>query len=185
METAKKELRTYFVKLAKLDDERKAIIREIKSHPSYAIEYIKEAFAQKSNKWFVRDNGTGKPMNVTESDRVIRFTDIVINQNNVNAGTRRPTRAINKLRTTMYNVRMTTQNLEGTTYQTSLQVSVDKPLVPQLFQSMHELTPIQLKKIQKDLEKLEARKAKMQQIKQLEETIAKAQAELKKLKTSK
>jgi len=185
MATKKTELRSFYSKLAKLDEERKAILREIKSHPSYAISYIKEAFEQRANKWFVRDNGTGKAMPTTDGTKVIRFTDIIINQNDVNAGQRRITRAINKLRTTMYNVRMTTQNLKGTTYQTTIQVSVDQPLGPQLFQSLHELTPIQLKKIQKDLEKLEAQKAKLQQIKALEETISKAQAELKKLKTTK
>ena len=45
--------------------------------------------------------------------------------------------------------------------------------------------PIQLKKIQKDLAKFEAERIKREQIKQLEDTIAKAQAELKKLKTAK
>jgi hypothetical protein len=185
MATAKKELRTFYVKLAKLDEERKAILREIKAHPAYAIDYIKEAFRQKENIWFVRDNGTGKPMSVTEADRVIRFTDIVINQRMVNAGQRNVTRAIKKIRSTMFDVRLTTQNLNGTTYQTSIQVSVDKPILPQLFQSMHELTPIQLKKIQKDLAKFEAESIKKEQIKQLEDTIAKAQAELKKLKTAK
>jgi hypothetical protein len=184
MATKKTELRSYYLKLAKLDEERKEVIKQIKSHPTHAISYIKEAFAQKANKWFVRDNGTGKAMAVTDGTKVIRYTDIIINQNNVNSGGRQTT-AIRKMNSTFYQVRLTTQNLEGTTYQTTIQVSVDQPLGPQLFQSLHELTPIQLKKIQKDLEKLEAQKAKLQQIKALEETISKAQAELKKLKTTK
>ena len=184
MATKKMELLSYYVKLAKLDKERKEILKEMKSRPAYAIDYIKEGFNQKANKWFVRDNGTGVGMRISDSTKVIRFTDIIINQINLNAGGRQ-TRAIKKINSTMYQVRLTTQNLAGNVYQLDIQVSVDRPIVPQVFQSMHELTPAQLKKIQKDLEKLEAQKAKIDQIKKLEDTIAKAQDELKKLKLSK
>jgi len=182
----KNELTTYYVKLAKLDAERKAILTEMKSRPAYAIAFIKEAFDQKVEKWLVRDNGTGKPMAVTEADKVIRFLKdgIVINQSDVNAGSRQ-TRAIRKINTTMYHVKMSVENLAGATYTIDQYVSVDRPMVPQLFQSMHELSPVMLKKVQKDIEKLENQRKKADEIKKLEDVIAKATAELKKLKTTK
>jgi len=188
MATKKTELRSYYTKLAQLDEQRQSLLREIKSHPTYAVAAVKEAFAVKAGTWFVRDNGEGKAMSVSEAnaDRVIRFVpdSIIVNQSNVNPGGRQ-TAAIRKIKSTIYQVTMTVEDLTGGTYQVTQTVSLDRPLVAQLFQSVHELTPLQLKKVKKKLADLEATKAKTAQIRQLEETIAKAQDELKKLRSGK
>jgi len=181
MATKKTELRNYFVRLAKLDEERKAILKEMKSQPAYVIDYIREGFKQKANKWFVRTDAKGKPISLTEADKVIQFTEIIINSQAVNAGGRQ-TRAIKKQNSTIYRVRIVAQNLTGATYNIDSSVSVDRPIVPQLYQSMVELSDTQLKKLQKDLQKLEEQKIKNDRIKRLEEDIKKMQSELIKLK---
>jgi restriction endonuclease S subunit len=77
---------------------------------------------------------------------------------------------------------MTIETLQGYSYTHFVQVSIDRPIVPQIWSNMTELSPAQLRKIETDLRKLEVEQKKTAKIKELEDMIAKANAELAKLK---
>jgi hypothetical protein len=182
MPTQKK---TLYQKIGELDQQKRALLKELKSHPTYAINYIKEACKEAIEKgtWFVRTAANGDPMPITDPIRVFRYTDIIVDrqQLELKRSTLRVTKRMTDYVQTFYRVCLTTENMNGSFSQVHIEVSMDRPMRPQLFQNMVELTPAQLKKIQKDIAKLEENRQRAKKIAELQGVIAKANAELQKL----
>ena len=174
MAKSQKTLQALYKEIGALDHKKKALMRELKSYPEYSIGYITDAIKGKmTGTWYVRNDHQGIPMSVDNKDKVIRYTGYKVEAKQSNV------RIINE---NIYNVTMTIENLQGASYTKFMEVSVDRPIVPQIWSNMTELSPAQLRKIETDLRKLEVEQKKTAKIKELEDMIAKASAELAKLK---
>lgn len=168
-------------KIEELDAKKALLIKELKAQPAYAKRYIEDAFANIKNVWVIRTDKDGNPYPVTETSKIFRFTDIAINPRYSTTGkVNLKTRNRNA---TIYSVKMDIQYLNGMkTFISIADISMDRPIKPQLFQSLAIVTAAQLVKIKKLIAEVEADKVNQQKIKDLEVIIKAATAELKKLK---
>lgn len=174
MTKSQKTLEALYKEIGALDHKKKALMRELKTYPAYSIGYITDAIKGKmTGAWYVRTDHQGIPMSVDNKDKVIRYSGYKVEDQKSNV------KSINQ---NIYNVTMTIENLQGVSYTKFIQVSVDRPIVPQIWSNMIELSPAQLRKIEIDIKKLEVEQKKTAKIKELEDMIAKASAELAKLK---
>ena len=173
---SQRSLEVIFKEIGALDHKKKALMTELKRTPAYAIKYIEDAIKGKLGAgigWYVRNDHQGVPMPVDNKTKVIRYTAAKVEAQKSN---------VVKINQNMYSVIMTVENLEGTVYTSQMMVSIDRPITPQIWSSMTELDATKIRKIEAELKKIEEKKKTAAKIKELEDTIAKASAELQKLK---
>lgn len=151
-----------------LDRKKRQLMIQIKEYPEYAIGFIQKSIKLNPNKWYVRTDAKGNPMDISDGSKVFRYTQFRVN-NTVH-------------KQTVYLVYMTLEFMNGSTREITIDVSINRPIEPQILSNMIELTPDQLKDIEYELKRRKEEQEKIKKIKELEDLIKKASDELNKLK---
>jgi hypothetical protein len=175
MATKKTELATYYKRLADLDNQRRAVIREIKSHPAHALSYIKEAIdaIAKQGIWYIANTPKGEKMTVERKDKVFRV---------IGGSVERQQSNVKRINDTLYLVKLETELLTGIKKKINYTVSVDRSINPQILQSCSPLSDKDLIKIKKEIAEFEKSREKRNKITELEAQMKLIQAEIEKLK---
>jgi len=175
------EIQGLYKELGELDRKRKVILQKIRSNPEIVIAEIQRIVKSNSEKWFVRTERHGSIMPLTDTDKVLRICGVEIKKTQVNFGNSR-TLKLKKMNENLYDLTLSIEYLNGVSYTVNQQVTSNNPLSAQIYQSMVELTPLQLKLIKKQIEELEKKSLKNKEILRLQEIIANATEALKLLK---
>ena len=154
--------------LSILEHKKQKILKQIKEFPEFSIRFITNSIKLDLKKWYVRTDAKGNPMDINKTDKVFQFTKFRI--------------LTPQHKSKIYNVVMESRFMNDSITEISIPVSIDRPILPQIFCSMVELNPFQLCTIQEELKRKEEEKQKNLKIQELENVIANAIKQLNELR---
>ena len=167
-----KDLRKLYLKLESLEKEKKETILLIRKHPVVIQKYLDEEFKNiiNENKWYINNDHTGYAQSVDNKKETIKKLI------RIECTTTPP---INNDR--IY-INLIYQYLDGHESSQRAEIIFVKPIKPQFFLNMTEISENDLKKIKKEIELLEKNSEKNKKIQEIEKQMQIMQKELLELK---
>lgn len=171
-----KEIDKLTKELGMIEKRRREILTSIRSHPLYASAYINSFFKSKIEEIKIEE-GIGLYMSFDAKGQKLPLKenlDKIFTLHNLSQ--------IDGQSGDIIGITYSIRYLNGIIVHKSTQVSINRPLEPQIFSSAFEIAPDEFKKIKNEIAKNEAKVKRLKEIEEIEAKIAEMEVKLDKLK---